>query len=597
MPFVKILFSENFRLPVLILSGILVYLLLIATGFKQTGIFIILATIIAGSFQLFKETLLGLTKKQFGLDYIAIVAILVSVFTGQFLVAGILALMITSGRTLDAYAGSQAKKSLTALIDRIPDEVLIWENDSAGEKIKISTAKIGQQIMVRKGEVIPLDGILISESGITDESSLTGEPYLIEKISGDQIRSGTLNLGNPIIVEITKIAGDSTYNKIVELVKQAQNERSPMVRLADKYSSFFTIVTFSIAAIAYVISGLDLNRVLSVLAIATPCPLLIATPIALIGGVSAAAKRKIIIKKLSAIETLSRADTIVFDKTGTLTIGAPVITKIQNFSKKYSEKEIISIADALERNSLHPLAKAVVALAKKIKAPLLKAKNIEETVGSGISGIINKERFTLSKVKESEGMTIEMTQGNKKIALFKFEDQLKTDSKNIIEQLQNSGLSIHIFTGDKKEAAEKIASQLGVSVQVRSEMSPKDKQDGIADFQKEGKVVAMIGDGINDAPALALADAGLVFSHEEQTASSEAADIVFLGGSLADVGESFRISKRTINIALQSIFVGIGASIVGMVFASIGLIPPIYGAGLQEAIDVAVILNALRASI
>lgn len=597
MRFIQLLFSENFRLPLIILAGIILYLLLSASGFGQIAVFVILATVILGSFHTFKETFENLLHKQFGLDYIVIVAIMVSVFTGQWLVAGILSLMITSGRTLDEYAGTQAKKSLTQLIERIPDDILLWEKDAAGEKIKINAVKIGQEIYVRKGEVIPLDGILISDSGLTDESSLTGEPFLIEKLSGDQIRSGTLNSGNPMVIKVTKIAGDSTYNKIIELVKSAQKERSPMVRLADKYSTFFTLVTFSIAGITFFISGFDLNRVLAVLAIATPCPLLIATPIALIGGVNAAAKRNIIVKKLSALEILSKTDTIVFDKTGTLTIGQPIVSGIQNFSKKYSEKNILSIADALERNSVHPLAKALVTYAKSKNAPDLKALNIEETIGSGISGIINKQRFTLSKVKDSQGMTIELKQENTRIAIFKFDDQLKTDSKKIIEQLQKNGLALHIFTGDKKEAAQKIADQLGVSVSLRAEMSPQDKQNGIKDFQKDGKVVAMIGDGINDAPALALADAGLVFSHEEQTAASEAGDIVFLRGGLSDVSDIFKISKKTIDIALQSITVGIGASIIGMVFASVGLIAPIYGAALQEAIDVAVILNALRASV
>lgn len=597
MKFLKVLFSPSFRIPLMVFVGIIFYLLLKFFHLDFWANISALIITILGSYTLFIGACKELLAKHFALDYIAIVAILVSLLTGEFLVAAVLALMISSGKTLDDYAVNQAKKSLTGLIERIPDEVFLWINAHQGEKIKVAKIKAGQEIFIRKGEVIPLDGILVSESGLTDESSLTGEPYLIEKMAGDAIRSGTVNLGNPIVIKVTKTSQNSTYNKIVELVKKAQGEKSPLIRIADKYSNFFTIVTFAIALFAYFYSGFDLTRVLSVLAIATPCPLIIATPIALIGGVNKCAKDKIIVKKLSAIEVLSRVTTIVFDKTGTLTIGKPKLVRIEKSSKKYSDKQILSIAEALERNSLHPLAKAIVTFARGKKVPILHAQNVEEVIGQGILGKVAGEKFILSKVKEEAGMSIEMTQGSSRLALFKFEDELKEDSKNVVSALKKIGLSLLIFTGDKSEAAQKVAESLGEGVKFESEMSPEDKQKGIEALQKNGQTVAMIGDGINDAPALALSDVGLVFSHEEQTAASEAADIVFLGGGFSDVNMSLKISKRTINIAIQSILFGIGASIAGQGFASLGFIPPIFGAGLQEVIDVAVILNALRTSI
>ena len=244
-----------------------------------------------GSYRLFYETAVSILKKQFALDYIAILAILVALATQEYLVSAILALMISSGRTLEDYGVSQAKKSLTKLAERIPNEVFLWKNGKIGEKVKIDKVKKGEEIVVRKGEVIGLDGVLISKDGLTDESSLTGEPYTIEKIEGDPIRSGTINVGDLIVVKVVKEQKDSTYNKIVAMVRNAQDEKSPMVRMADKYSGVFTVVTLVITGFAYVSSGFDLIRALAVLAIATPCPLIIATPIALLGGVNASSKK------------------------------------------------------------------------------------------------------------------------------------------------------------------------------------------------------------------------------------------------------------------------------------------------------------------
>ncbi|MDP2586025.1 MAG: heavy metal translocating P-type ATPase, partial [Candidatus Levybacteria bacterium] len=509
-------------------------------------------------------------------------------------VAAIIALMIASGRTLEEYGASQAKNSLTKLIDRIPNTVSIWKNGEVIGKEAISKVKIGQEILIRRGEVIGLDGVLISQTGLTDESSLTGEPYAIDKLQGDTIRSGTINIGNPIVLKATKEASDSTYRKIIDMVKRAQGEKAPLVRLADRYSVFFTFLTLGIAGFAYFYSG-DVNSVLAVLVIATPCPLILATPIALMGGINAAAKKRIIIKKLSNIEVLSRIKAVIFDKTGTITLGKPKVVSFKILNKNYEEKKLLAISEALERNSLHPLAKTIVNFAKEKKSPIFHAEKVKEIIGSGIEGLINGKKYSLTKLKE-EGMAIGIYEGSALLAIFRFEDEIKKESKTILSFLKNLGLELFIFTGDKKASAEKIAKEIGGNITVQAECSPEDKKNGIEALKKEGKTTAMIGDGINDAPALAFADVGMVFANDEQTAASEAADIVFLGGDFSLVLESFKIAKKTIGIALESIRWGIGLSIVGMIFASFGLIPPIVGAFLQEAIDVAVILNALRAS-
>ena len=295
---------------------------------------------------------------------------------------------------------------------------------------------------------------------------------------------------------------------------------------------------------------------MAVLAIATPCPLIIATPIALLGGVNASSKKHIIVKKLAALEVLARAQAIIFDKTGTITLGKPKVSEFKNLSKDYSDQEIWAIAESIERNSLHPLAKAVVTFAKENKAPVLHAKKIEEKVGSGISGVLNKQTYTLSKLPSKEGMMIGIFAGNKHLATFVFEDEIKQESKEIIKNLKRRGFQLFIFTGDKKEAAEKVVADLGEDIVIKAETKPEDKQAGIAELKKQGIVTAMVGDGINDAPALALADVGMVFSNEEQTAASEAADMVFLGGNFSLVIDSLNIAKRTIEHCQAKHFCG-----------------------------------------
>ena len=592
----RIPLAKTFTIPLIVIGGIIFYGLFYLLHLTLIANVIILSAILLGSYEMLKETVISLTKKQFGLDYIAIIAIIVAIITGEFLVGAILAFMVSTGRALEDYGVSQAKKSLTALIDRIPTDATLWRHDKPDGKEKLDKVTVGTEIFIFKGEVIGLDGILISENAQTDESSLTGEPYFIDKVKGDIIRSGTINIGQPIVIKVTKAEKDSTYNKIIDMVKSAEEEKSPFVRLADRYSTVFTLITFGISIFTYIYSNFDLSRVLAVLAVATPCPLIIATPIALLGGVNASAKRKIIVKKLAALEILSRVNTILFDKTGTITLGIPQLAHLLIEDKKYTQTQVLSIAEALERNSLHPLAKAIVSQARAVNARIQTAQNVRETIGSGISGLVEKNEYTLSKVKETMGMTIELTHKEKKIALFQFEDEIKEESKETITHLIEKGLELRILTGDKREAAQRVLEQLGSEVKIHAECSPEDKQKEIEDLKRQGKITAMVGDGINDAPALALADVGMAFTNQEQTAASEAADIVFLGGNFSMVLQSLKIAQHTISIAKQSILWGIGLSIVAMGFASVGFIPPILGAGLQEAIDVAVIINALRAS-
>jgi len=584
----------HFKIPLFVLLGIIAYLILAFLKDTQLSIIVALILTFVGSYKLIKKSAIAISKGQLALDYIAILSISIALLTGEYLVALIISLMLASGATLEEYGVSSAKNSLTKLIDRIPSSVSIWKNGEIIKKEIISKIKIGEEILIRKGEVIGLDGILISDSGIIDESSLTGEAYPVDKIRGNIIRSGTVNIGNPLVLNVTKIAADSTYRKIIDMVKTAQGEKAPLVRIADRYSVFFTILTLIIAGLAYLLTR-NIDSVLAVFVIATPCPLILATPIALMGGINAAAKKRIIVKKLANIEVLSRIKAVIFDKTGTITLGKPKISDLEIKNKSYAEKDLLSISEALERNSLHPLAKAIVDFAKEKNSQVLQAEEVKEIIGSGIEGLIKNKKYSLTKIKE-EGMAIGIWKEKELLAVFRFEDVIKKESKTTLQYLRNLGLELFIFTGDKKANADKIARQLGGDIAVKAECSPEDKKEGIENLKRQGKPTAMIGDGINDAPALAFADVGMVFANDEQTAASEAADIVFLGGDFSVTFDTFNIAKKTIRIALQSILWGMGLSIAGMVLAAFGLIPPITGAFLQEAIDVAVIINALRAS-
>lgn len=585
-----------FKLPIVVSFGLIFYIILVITKQTQISFVVALITIALGSYELFKEVYEDLKAKNLAIDYIAILAVIVALITQEYLVGIVIALMLSTGRTLEEYGANSAKKTLTSLAERIPHDALL-EVDGQTQMTSVNQIKKGQTIVVRKGEVIPLDGILDSPNGVLDESSLTGEAYPVDKITGDIIRSGTINLSSPIRIKVTNDKESSSYTKIVNLVQKAQKEKAPLVRLADKYSVWFTVVTFIIAGFTYFRIG-TLESILAVLVVATPCPLILATPIALIGGMNKSAKKRAIIKRLSSIEVLSRVNTIVFDKTGTITLGKPKVTTFEIKDSKLLESELLSIAGSIERNSLHPLAKAVVAYSEEKKAKILRVEEVHEIIGKGIEAKIDGKDYSLTKVSDSNSpdMIIGLFQGNIHLASFTLEDQIKPETKKIVQSLKDKGFGMFIFTGDKYSVAKKLVEKLGIDIEFSAEMKPEDKQKGIEELKKQHKTTAMVGDGINDAPALALSEVGMVFSNEEQTAASEAADIVFLGGSFSSVIDTMQDAKNTIRIAKQSIFWGIGLSIGAMVLASFGYIPPIAGAIIQEGIDVAVIINALRTS-
>ncbi len=550
--------------------------------------------ILLGTYDLFLEAIGQMWRRQFGIDYIAILAVVTSVITGEYLVGAIIALMASGGVTLENYASAQAKGTLTALAKRLPQEVLTLQGDAHVKK-SIHEVNIGDVVIVRHGEVVPVDGKLAGTTASLDESSLTGESYPVDKTAGDIIRAGTVNVGEMFQFVATTSETSSGYHHIIDMVSQAQVEKAPMVRLADQYSVYFTLITFVIAGIAY-LHGHSLYAVLSVLVVATPCPLILATPIALLGGANKSAKSRVIIKKLASIEVLSRVNALVFDKTGTLTLGHPRVIDF-TVHGRYEKERLLAISSSIEHNSLHPLAHAIVLYANEHKVPHFIVKDIKEVVGKGISGVIAGKTYSLVKITDHQSgdMNIGLYQGRTHVATFTLQDEVKEDARRILQKLQGMGFVLHLFTGDRKQVAEQLVSHLRLSLAIRSECSPEDKLNGIKQLQKS-HVVAMVGDGINDAPALATADVGMVYGSYEQTAATEAADIVLFGVSIHAILQTILEAKQTIRIAMQSILWGIGLSIIAMIFAAWGLIPPVYGAILQELIDVAVIFNSLRAA-
>ncbi len=555
---------------------------------------ILLIGIAAGSFQLIWDSIMSLRRKSFALDYIAILAIITGLVTGNLFVASVIVLMMAGGNTLEAYAQDRARKSLTSLSNRIPHHVAVIEKNDQHVSLPIEKVVVGSLVLVRKGEVVPLDGTLYSPESTTDESSLTGEPYPVTKEKGDAIRSGVVNVGEAMVVQTTVSDENSTYRHIIHLVQLAQNEKTPFLQLADTMSGWFTVVSLLLAGIAFALSG-DINRVLAVLVIATPCPLILATPIALIGGMNAAAARRIIFKRLSALEILSKVKAVIFDKTGTLTFGIPDLTLIEATTAKFSETEILAISAGMERNSLHPFAKAILDEAKTKKITPVHVTSIHEKIGVGLTGEYDGHIFQLSKNVQHPDK-ISLLCDEKVIAHLEFSDVLKPASAHVLSALQSKAIELFLFTGDTKARAHELLKNLPDNIIVKADCSPEQKRQGIEEIKKQGKLTAMVGDGINDAPALALADVGIVFSHEEQTAASEAADVILLEGHFEGVLQALELSRHTLAIAKQSIFVGLGLSLAGMMIAMTGHLSPITGAVSQEVIDVAVILNALRAA-
>jgi len=560
---------------------------------------------------LFFSMLRDILAGRFGVDSIAFVSMAAALMLGQNLAGIIIAIMYAGGNVLEDLAIARAERDLRSLIDRAP-RVAHRRVGSTIEDVPIDQVAIGDTILVRGGEIVPGDGIIVSHSATIDEAALTGEPIPVSRQVGELARSGSLNAGDSFEIRASTIASESTYAGIVRMVSAAQTAKSPFIRMADRYALLLLPITLAIAAGAWFFSN-DPVRALAVLVAATPCPLILAAPVAFIAGVAQAAKRGILIKGGGPLEALAHTHTVMFDKTGTLTIGGARLVAIEA-APGHSADEILRIAASLEQASHHVVAAAIVDAAAARGLKLAIPSKAHETMGSGLEGVIDgravrvgspqmvcgshkPDAWALRALRRAawrSALSVFVAVEGQLIGVILLADELRRDTPRAVQSLRTAGVSrIVMVTGDRADAAETIGAALDLDA-VLAEREPADKVDAVTTEQRHSPT-AMIGDGINDAPALAAANVGIAMGARGASASSEAADVVILVDRLDRVSQAFSIARRTRDIALQSILAGMGLSGVAMGFAAVGLLPPVAGALTQEVIDVAVILNALRA--
>ncbi len=554
------------------------------------------------------EVARSLWRREAGVDLIALVAMGAALALGEALAGVVIATMLSGGNALEDFARRRATRELRALLGRAPTTA---HRERAGRLEDIPIDAVGRDdvLLVKAGEIVPVDGTVEDDTAVLDEAALTGESLPVTRRSGERVRSGTVNVGGPFRLRAVGTAAESTYAAIVRLVQTAQADKAPFVRLADRYALVFLAVTATLAGAAWLLSG-DPVRALAVLVVATPCPLILAAPVALIAGVSAAARRGVLIKGGGPLEALAQARTLVLDKTGTLTTGIARLSGIEP-QPGWSADELLRLAAALDQTSQHVLAEAIVAAARARGLTLPLPEEALEEPGAGISGRVEGHRVRLGSLAYVDGVApraawcavglnpdgqsrVFVSVDGQPAGILLLADEIRPDTPRALRALRRAGLDrIIMLSGDRHDVAETIAEAVGVDT-VLAERSPQDKVDAVAAESAEA-VTVMVGDGINDAPALAAATVGVAMGARGASAASEAADVVLLVDRLDRLADGIATARRARRIALESVLAGMALSGAAMIVAALGYLPPVAGALLQELIDVAVILNALRA--
>jgi len=562
------------------------------------------------------EMIKSIREGHVGLDILALTAIIATAAVGEYWATLVIVLMVTGGEALEDYANGRAKRDLTALMSNTPRDAHRITADGGTEDVLVDQVVVGDKLIIRAHELVPVDGTLVSDSGSFDESSLTGESLPRELVAGDQVLSGSVNGGTTVTITATQDASHSQYQQIVSLVQEASESRSPMVRMADKYAIPFTIIAFAIAGFAWWHSGSAL-RFAEVLVVATPCPLLIAAPVAFMAGMSRAARKGIIFRSSASLEQLRRAKSFAFDKTGTLTLGAPKLVAVRPaWAPKLlavrpygdmSEDELLTLAASAEQGSTHILAEAIVAGAGERSLSLVTPSEVHEETGGGASAVVNARSVVVGKrayLIDQTGVeppAVELDPGQISVLVavdgafagtLVLSDTLRPDAAATVSALRAAGVqNIAMFTGDEPATANFVAAQVGIN-DVHASCLPADKLNGVRELPHP---VVMVGDGVNDAPVLAAADVGIAMAARGSTAASESADVVILKDDVSNVAEAYKIGRQTVNVAMQSIWIGIGISVALMLFAATGRLPALAGAWLQEGVDAVTIVWALRA--
>jgi heavy metal translocating P-type ATPase len=555
------------------------------------------------------EIVTSLRRGDVGLDIVAALSMTAALAVGENLAAAIVALMYAGGQYLEAYAERHARREMTALLARVP-RTAVRHRDGQLEEVALDLVLPGDRLLVRKGDVVPVDGTVVEGVAVLDQSALTGEAMPVQLTAGQAVLSGSTNVGDAFDLVAERLAAESTYAGVVRLVEAAQRSRAPMSRLADRFAILFLAVTAVMAGGAWWLTD-DPIRAVAVLVVATPCPLILAVPVAIVSGLSRAAKLGILIKGGKAIEMLARVRALVIDKTGTLTIGQAKIVSTRVVDG-VTPDELLRVAASLDQASKHIIAQTIVTEARDKGLPLAIPSDVVETPGEGIVGrvdgrqvmvgglhfiarnIPDSPRSMLEHERPPGALAVAVAVDGRLTGVLILADELRAGTEQLFRALRELGIErIVLATGDRHEVAKFFSEGLSIDL-VRSELTPDQKILVVLSERKNGPVM-MIGDGVNDAPALAAADLGMAMGAKGAAASAEAADVVLLVDQLDRVLPAITIARRSRTIALQSVFAGIGLSFVAMIAAAFGFIVPVEGALLQEVIDVAVIFNALRA--
>lgn len=562
------------------------------------------------------EIITSLRRGDVGLDIVAALSMSGALVLGETLAGAVVALMYAGGQYLEFYAEGRARREMRALLSRVPRSALRYDGEGRIAEVPLADIHPGERLLIRQGDVLPVDGRVVDEPAMVDQSAITGESVPVRLLPGREALSGTTNIGAAFDLLVLRPAAESTYAGIVRLVEEAQKAKAPMTRLADRYAIAFLAVTVLLAGAAWLVSG-DPVRALAVLVVATPCPLILAVPVALVAGLSQAARHGVLIKGGGALEALSQARTAVLDKTGTLTFGRARLVDVRVFAGANGDDDVdadeaLRLAASLDQASAHVVAEALIEAAVERGLALSAPHEVSETAGRGLAGRVEGRPVavgSLSYVGEYldgavppiEGMdgstaAVAVAVDGRLAAVLLLADLLRPDAAGLLARLEQEGVSrLVLASGDRSDIVAEIGAGLPLA-EARGDLSPQDKL-GIVRRERGRAMgaVMMIGDGINDAPALAEADVGIAVGARGASASAEAANVVLLVKGLAPVADALVIARRSRRIALQSVYVGIGLSGLGMLAAAAGFLAPVQGALLQEVIDVAAIMNALRA--
>jgi heavy metal translocating P-type ATPase len=555
-------------------------------------------------------TAAAVRRRQPSVDVIALLALVGALVVGEPFAGSMITVMLASGRLLEARAASRARRDLSRLAERAPRTARRRTGDGVVE-IPVDEVAVRDRLLVGCGEVVPVDGRLRS-AAVLDESALTGEALPVERAAGDAVRSGVVNAGQPLDLLATATAAESTYAGVVRLVEQAQASSAPFVRTADRFAVVFVPLTLVLAAVAWALSG-GTVRAVAVLVVATPCPLLLAAPIAIMSGLSRAARVGVVVKGGGALEQLAAGRVMLFDKTGTLTLGRPGVAAVVSAGDRVSAVELLYLAGSLDQVSAHVLASAIVTAGTRRGLTFQMPTDVTEVHGYGVEGTVGGHRVRLGKASWIVGndpppwarqvsrranldgsLTVFIAVDDEPAGAFLLEDPIRPDAPRMIRAMRRAGISrVVLVTGDRPDLADMVGRIVGVDT-VLADCDPADKLTAIERESATGRTI-MVGDGINDAPALAAAGAGVALAARGATASSEAADVVLTVDRVDALADAILIARRSKRIALQAVLIGMGLSLAAMGVAAYGYLPPAAGAVLQEGIDVLAIAIALRA--